>query len=120
MNYIAFQRIFGSVENIKKQQAEIDMGLPSGNPFLWAVCWTRVDSTQAPEGKHTLIMDTFVPMKPASGESWDDLGEDYINNVELPKLREYTTSMMDDNILTAYIDTGPRLERDNPCSVKVR
>jgi len=117
MNYTAFQRIFGSIEDIKRQYAEIDMGLPPSNPFLWVACWTRVDPTRAPEGKHTLIMDTFVPMKLASGESWDDLAEDYVNSVELPKLQEYTTNMTDDNILAAYIDTGPGIERDNPCFV---
>ena len=117
MNYTAFQRLFGSVYDIKKQYSDISLGLPPSNPFLWVACWTRVDPTRAPEGKHTLIMDTFVPMKLASGEDWADLGEDYIYNVELPKLREYTTNMGDDNILAAYIDTGPTLERDNPSHV---
>lgn len=117
MNKTAFQRIFGSVQDIKQQYAELSMGLPPSNPFLWVACWTLVDPSRAPAGKHTLIMDTFVPQRLASGESWEDLGEDFIWNVELPKLQEYTTNMTRDNILAAYIDTGPSLERDNPCFV---
>ena len=117
MNRTPFQRIFGSVEDIKKQYAEISMGLPPSDPFLWVACWTKMDPTRAPEGKHTLIMDTFVPIELASGESWEDIGEDYARNVELEKLREYTTNMTDDNILASYVDTGPSLERANPCLV---
>ena len=117
MNLTAFQRIFGSVDDIIRQYAELELGLPPSNPFLWVACWTRVDPTRAPEGKHTLIMDTFVPMRLASGENWDDLGEKYIWDVELPKLQEYTTNMTRDNILAAYIETGPSLERANPCFV---
>ncbi len=117
INHTPFQRIFGSIADIKKQYAEIDLGLIPTNPFLWVACWTIKDPTRAPEGKHTLIMDTFVPAELASGEDWDDLAEDYVNNVLLEKLREYTTNMSADNILAQYIDTGPSLERDNPCFV---
>jgi phytoene dehydrogenase-like protein len=117
MNRTPFQRIFGSVEDIKRQYAEMSMGIAPTNPFLWVACWTLVDPTRAPDGNHTLIMDTFVPIELASGESWDDVGEDYIVNVELEKLREYTTNMTNDNILAAYVDTGPSIERDNPCFV---
>lgn len=117
MNKTPFQRIFGSITDIKRQYAELSMGIAPTNPFLWVACWTLVDPTRAPDGKHTLIMDTFVPVKLASGENWEEIGEDYIKNVELEKLREYTTNMTDDNILAAYVDTGPSIERDNPCFV---
>jgi phytoene dehydrogenase-like protein len=117
MNQTPFQRIFGSVEDIKRQYAEMSMGIAPTNPFLWVACWTLVDPSRAPDGKHTLIMDTFVPIELANGEHWDDVGQDYMVNVELEKLREYTTNMTDDNILAAYVDTGPSMERDNPCLV---
>jgi phytoene dehydrogenase-like protein len=117
MNQTPFQRIFGSVEDIKRQYAEMSMGIAPTNPFLWVACWTLVDPSRAPDGKHTLIVDTFVPIELANGEHWDDVGQDYMVNVELEKLREYTTNMTDDNILAAYVDTGPRMERDNPCLV---
>lgn len=117
MNKTAFQRIFGSVNDIKKQYAEMSMGLAPSNPFLWVACWTRVDPTRAPAGKHTLIMDTFVPMKRADGKTWAEAGADYMRNVELPKLREYTTNMGDDNILGTCIQTAETLEEANPCFV---
>jgi phytoene dehydrogenase-like protein len=117
VNKTPFQRIFGSVEDIIRQYAEISMGIAPTNPFLWVACWTLVDPTRAPDGKHTLIMDTFVPINLTSGENWEDMGEDYIKNVELEVLREHTTNMTDNNILGAYVETGPSLERDNPCFV---
>jgi len=117
VNRTPFQRIFGSVDSIIKQYCEIDMGIAPSDPFLWVACWTKVDPTRAPEGKHTLIMDTFVPIKLASGEDWEDVAEDFIYKVQLEKLREYTSNMTDDNILGAYIDTGKSIERDNPCHV---
>jgi len=118
MNKTAFQRIFGMVDDIKKQYAEMSMGIAPTNPFLWVACWTRIDPTRAPAGKHTLIMDTFVPMKLANGKKWAEVGEDYIKNVELPKLREYTTNMSDDNILGRFIQTAETLEEQNPCLVE--
>ena len=117
INHTPFQRIFGSIDDIKKQYAEIELGLAPTNPFLWVACWTLKDPTRAPAGKHTLIMDTFVPINLASGENWDDLAEDYVNKVLLEKLREHTSNMTEDNILAAYVDTGPGLERDNPCFI---
>lgn len=115
MNKTAFQRIFGSVADIDKQYLEIAAGLVPSNPFLWTAAWTRMDSTRAPEGKHTLIMDTFVPVDLASGEDWEAIGPDYCRNVLLKQLRNYTTNMDDDNILAEYIETGPSLARANLC-----
>ena len=113
-----FQRIYGSVDDIRKQWIDIASGVAPSNPFLWVACWTLKDPTRAPDGKHTLIMDTFVPMDLASGESWDDVGEDYIWKVELPKLQEYAPNMTEANILASHITTGPSIERDNPCLVR--
>ncbi|MCC7163796.1 MAG: NAD(P)/FAD-dependent oxidoreductase [Anaerolineae bacterium] len=117
MNHTPFQRIFGSVDDIVKQYAEMQMGLKPTNPFLWVACWTTKDPTRAPQGKHTLIMDTFVPIELASGENWEDLGVEYTHNVLLPKLQEYTTNMGNGNIIGEHIVTGPQIERDNPCLV---
>jgi len=117
MSKTPFQRIFGTVYDIKKQYAEMSLGVAPTNPFLWVACWTLVDPTRAPDGKHTLIMDTFVPIELASGEDWDDIGEDYIKNIELEKLREYTSNMTDDNIIASYVATGPSIERENPCFI---
>ena len=112
-----FQRVFESVDAIRAQWAEISMGVAPTDPFLWVACWTTKDPSRAPDGKHTLIMDTFVPINLASGEQWDDVADPYIENVLLSKLREYAPNMTEGNIIGRYVQTGPGLERDNPCFV---
>ena len=117
MSACAFQRVFHSFSDIDRQYGEIVTGVAPTRPFLWVACWTTIDPSRAPEGKHTLIMDTFVPSHLASGESWHDLKEEYTQTVMLPILREHTQNMNDDNILAAYYDTGVSLEAANPCFV---
>ena len=115
MDKTAFQRIFGTVADIDKQYMEIAGGKAPSDPFLWTAAWSQLDPSRAPEGKHTLIMDTFVPVDLASGENWEAIGPDYCKNVLLKQLRNYTTNMSDDNILAEYVETGPSLARANLC-----
>ncbi|MEM8497351.1 MAG: NAD(P)/FAD-dependent oxidoreductase [Pseudomonadota bacterium] len=115
INQTAFQRMFGTVADIDKQYNEMATGVAPSDPFLWTAAWTTMDPTRAPEGKHTLIMDTFVPVDLASGEDWEALGPDYIRNTLLKQLRNYTTNMTDDNIIAQYVETGPSLARANLC-----
>ncbi len=115
MDKTAFQRIFGPVADIDKQYMQIAQGKVPSNPFLWTAAWTCMDPTRAPDGKHTLIMDTFVPVDLASGEDWEAIGPAYVREVLLPQLRRYTTNMSDDNILAEYVETGPSLARANLC-----
>lgn len=117
MNKTPFQRVFGSMQDIDKQYAEISTGIAPANPFLWVACWTLMDPTRAPDGKHTLIVDTFVPNRLADGANWEDIKESYTEKVLLAKLREYTSNMGDENILGQYIDTGVSLARANPSFV---
>ena len=113
MNKTAFQRIFGSMRDIDLQYQEIAAGLAPSNPFIWTACWTTKDPSRAPEGKHTLIMDTFVPNQLSSGEHWEDIAPGYVKKVLLEKLQEYTSNMNEGNILGEYIDTAESLARDN-------
>ena len=115
MDKTAFQRIFGTVADIDKQYNEMAMGLAPSDPFLWTAAWTTLDPSRAPAGKHTLIMDTFVPVDLVSGEDWEQLGPAYVRNTLLRQLRNYTTNMDDDNILAEYVETGPSLARANLC-----
>ena len=115
INKTAFQRMFGTVADIDKQYNEMAAGLAPSDPFLWTAAWTTMDPTRAPTGKHTLIMDTFVPVDLASGEDWEAKGPDYIRNTLLSQLRNYTTNMSDDNIMAEYVETGPSLARANLC-----
>ena len=77
----------------------------------------NVSPGRAPEGKHTLIMDTFVPYKLTTGQNWEDIKEDYIREVLLGQLRRHTSNMDDDNILGQYIETGDTLQQANWCFV---
>ena len=113
MTATPFQRIFGTVEDIDKQYSEIAAGMPPSDPFLWSACWTKMDPTRAPDGRHTLIFDTFVPIELKNGEDWENIAPAYVRDVLLRNLRRHTGNMSDDNILGEFIDTGPNLARSN-------
>jgi len=115
INNTAFQRMFGTVADIDKQYSEMARGIAPSDPFLWSAAWTTMDPTRAPEGKHTLILDTFVPVDLASGENWETIGPAYIRDTLLKQFRNYTTNMSDDNIIAEYVETGPSLARANLC-----
>lgn len=116
MSRTAFQRIFHSVADTQAHYADIALGRPPRNPFIWTACWTLTDPSRAPEGKHTLIIDTFVPNRLAGGTSWDDIKQDYAALL-LEKLREHTHNMGPENLLAEYIDTPLSIEAANRCLV---
>jgi len=118
MSQTPFQRIFGTVADIDRQYQEIAAGIAPTNPFLWTACWTKMDPSRAPDGKHTLICDTFVPIELANGDDWEEIGADYVDQVLLRNLQRVTTNMDRDNILAQYVDTGPSLARANWSFVK--
>ncbi len=117
MSLCAFHRIVDSTEQLIRFYGEIAMGVPPTDPFLWSACWTLVDPSRAPEGKHTLIFDTFVPNWLADGRAWEDIGTDYARNVLLPKLRQYVPNISDETILGMYVETKESLEAANPSFV---
>lgn len=116
MSGTAFQRIFHSVADTCDHYADIALGVPPKNPFIWTACWTLQDPTRAPEGKHTLIIDTFVPNRLESGQSWEEIKDDYAELL-MEKLRDYTDNMGAENILASYVDTPVSIERANACLV---
>ena len=116
MNKTSFQRTFMSTAATQQQYADIALSEPPSNPFIWTACWTLLDPTRAPAGKHTLIIDTFVPNTLSGGRRWEDVKEAYAD-VMLGKLREYTSNMGNENILGYYIDTPETIEQINPCLV---
>jgi phytoene dehydrogenase-like protein len=116
MNETSFQRIFLSLQETQDHYADIALGIPPRKPFVWAACWTLLDPGRAPAGKHTLILDTFVPSQLGDGKCWDDVKESYADLL-LARFREYTNNMDDDNILSHYIDTPETIELANPCLV---
>jgi phytoene dehydrogenase-like protein len=115
MSGTSFQRIFGSVEQTEQHYADLASGALPRDPFIWSACWTVLDPSRAPAGKHTLILDTFVPSKLRDG-SWEQAKHGFATRL-LEKFRRYTENMDDGNILGEYIDTPETIERANPCLV---
>jgi phytoene dehydrogenase-like protein len=114
MSCTPFQRIFGSVEQTERHYAAIAKGELPEDPFVWSACWTLMDPSRAPTGKHTLILDTFVPSRLRDGSSWETWKRMFADRM-LAKFRHYTLNMDDDNLLGEYIDTPDSIEAANPC-----
>ena len=117
MSACPFHRIVDSMPQMIKQYAEMAQGIPPSDPFLWSACWTLMDPTRAPEGKHTLILDTFVSNWLADGRSWEDIKTRYALEVLVPKLRQYAPNLDDGKILGYYVDARESLEAANPSLV---
>ena len=117
MSACAFHRIVDSMPQMIRQYSDIALGRPPEDPFLWSACWTLMDPTRAPAGKHTLIFDTYVPNWLADGRCWEDIKEDYAHNVLLKKLQHYAPNIGDRTILGEYIETRESLEKANLCFV---
>jgi phytoene dehydrogenase-like protein len=114
MDKTAFQRIFTTMEDIELQYSEIGMNIPPTKPFLWTACWTSKDPSRAPDGKHTLIMDTFVSYKFPDGSIWtDELAKKYVDEVMLPIFQSHTTNMGRENILAEFIDHSGTIAEGN-------
>ena len=118
MSRCAFHRMTDSMPQLLKFYGELAMGLPPSDPFLWSACWTLLDPTRAPDGRHTLIFDTFVSNWLANGRAWGEIGEDYARDVLLPKLRQYAPNIGGENILGRHVETGESLESANPSFVE--
>jgi phytoene dehydrogenase-like protein len=117
MSACLFHRIVDSTEQMTRLYAEIALGIPPADPFLWSACWTLLDPSRAPPGRHTLILDTFVSNWLASGETWAQIGENYARSVLLPKLQQYAPNINERTILGMYVETRESLEAANPCFV---
>ena len=108
--------IFGTVAQTEQHYADIASGVAPQDPFIWSACWTLMDPSRAPDGKHTLILDTFVPSKLRDGAAWESRKHEFASRL-LEKFRRYAPNMTARNILGEYIDTPESIERANPCLV---
>ena len=117
MSRCAFHRIVDSMPQMIRQYADIAQGLPPADPFIWSACWTLVDPTRAPAGKHTLIIDTFVSNWLADGRTWDEIKDDYAHTVLLKKLQQYAPNINASTIVGSYVDARESLEAANPSFV---
>lgn len=112
LDSIPFHRFFGSVDKIRHQFAEVELGNLPSEPCLIYVNWTLRDPTRAPEGKHTLSLDTVVPSKLRSGERWDDVKEAF-GETMLDEVRKHVVNLDDNNIIGSVVHTPEDLFRHN-------
>ena len=110
-----FQRTIASIEEIDKHFAELSVGALPSAPPVHSHCWSLRDPTRAPAGKHTFMIDTFVPSKLREG-TWSVVKQDY-SQVLIKTLRKYTTNMTDDNILAQHAHSPEDIEAHNLCFV---
>lgn len=113
MSACPFHRVVDSMEQMTQFYADLATGKPPADPFLWSACWTKMDPSRAPEGKHTLILDTYVSNWLADGRTWAEIGEDYVRKVLIPKLAQYAPNMTEKNIIGMYVQTRETLEKAN-------
>lgn len=112
LNGVPFHRIFGTVDEIRRQFAELELHQLPTKPCLVFVNWTLRDPSRAPEGKHTLSIDTVVPAKLSDGRQWNDVKEEFAK-VMLGHAQQHITNLDDSNILGYAIHTPEDLYRYN-------
>lgn len=110
-----FQRTITSVQDIDRHFAELSVGVPSPQPPVHGHCWSLRDPSRAPAGKHTFMIDTFVPSKLAQG-NWADIKDTYAQEL-IKTLRAYTTNMTDDNVIASFSHSPEDMEAHNRCFV---
>jgi len=93
-------------------------GIPfTSSPAI--VCNTLHDPTRAPEGKHTLYIYHPEPfdLKDGGAARWDEIREEIADRI-LETLRQHTTNMGPDNVLSRWISSPLDYYRYNPAWIK--
>lgn len=86
------------------------------NPL--AICWTLVDPSRAPAGKHTLYLYHYEPYDIREGAAqWDELRQATADGI-LKFMQDRTTNMGADNILGRWISSPLDYERADKALVK--
>lgn len=107
----AMQFICPSMSYLDAAYGDFLAGRPSEHPALISMTFSAVDPTLAPEGKHTMFLwGQYFPYELASGESWDDIGEQ-IEQRMLNTLAQYAPNVKD-AVIGKLIETPLYLERE--------
>ncbi|MFI5449567.1 MAG: phytoene desaturase family protein [Candidatus Bathyarchaeia archaeon] len=65
-----------SLDYIENAYSEYESGVPPKEPALMVATHSATDSTLAPPGKHTLVLETrYTPYDLSTNENWDDIKE---------------------------------------------
>ena len=110
-----FQRTIPTMEAIDRHFAEIAVGAMPHEPPVHAHCWTLRDPTRAPQGKHTLMIDTFVPSKLKSG-GWEAVKEECAQRL-IGTLKRHSLNIDDANVLATFSHSPEDMEAHNSCFV---
>ncbi len=110
-----FQRTIPTMEAIDRHFAEIAVGAMPHEPPVHAHCWTLRDPTRAPQGKHTLMIDTFVPSKLNSG-GWEAVKEECAQRL-IGTLKRHSLNIDDANVLATFSHSPEDMEAHNSCFV---
>jgi len=106
--------IVPTTEELRKAFDDCDYGFPfASSPAV--ICNTLYDSTRAPEGKHTLYVYHLEPyhLKDGGAARWDEIREEIADRV-LETVRQHTTNLSSDNILSRWICSPLDFYRYNP------
>lgn len=93
---------------------DLAYGIPRTEmPFLGVA--TLVDSSRAPNGKHTLYLYHFEPynLKNGGPAKWDEVKQEIADGV-LETARKHTVNLGDENILGRWVFSPLDFERYNP------
>lgn len=71
----ALQLLATSRRALRRAHGEWSAGLPPTDPAALAMCFSGIDDTLAPEGKHTVsVWGQWHPYALSNGEEWDEIG----------------------------------------------
>lgn len=72
----SLQLLCPSMDYLNSSHRDFMFGLPPKQPSVVAMSFSALDSTLAPEGKHTLFTwGQYHPYELSNGENWDDIRE---------------------------------------------
>ncbi|WP_309492976.1 NAD(P)/FAD-dependent oxidoreductase [Candidatus Hecatella orcuttiae] len=85
--------------------------VPPEKPCPNVVCWSKLDPSRAPPGKHSLYAISYAPYNLRDGgpSQWKEIKEEVADSV-LESIREHTTNMGSGNILGRLITTPVDVE----------
>jgi len=104
-----------SVDNLLRLMSDMRRGaIHQDTPVLLAVCPSVVDSSRAPQGKHTLKVMSIFPydLKDGGPSRWDQIKEE-VARQNLEYLRTLVPNLTDEVILGQQIESPLDLERRN-------
>ena len=101
----------GDLDNMARTTAEVATGALPSAPMLVVGQPTVADPTRAPDGCHTLWIETHVPPRPNEG-SWRQVGDLFLDRV-LDRLEAHAPGLRS-RIVGQAVHTPPDLEAANP------